>query len=703
MTHPDPHRGLDALFKPGSIAIVGASSDPRRFGGRPIQYLTQAGFPGGIFPINPSRSEIQGLSAYASLDAVGQPIDCALLAVGPEATIGAVDDCIRLGVKAAIILSAGFSEIGETGAARQAEMVARARAGGLRLLGPNCMGLFDARSRFYATFASAFEDGLAPVGNVGVASQSGGYGGYVLRHAVMREIGLACWATSGNECDVEIGELLGWMAGEADVEVLVAYMEGVRSGRSLITALASAQAARKPVVVMKVGRTAEGTAAAKSHTASLTGEDAVYDAVFDAYGVYRARTSDELLDVAYAASRGRLPRGRRTAILSMSGGIGVQMADFAADAGLVLSEVPEATRDRLRELVPFCSPQNPVDPTGQATADHHLLGTFTDALLGSGAFDALAVSVGIAGMAPSMAAGHRTALNEAYRRHPDQMVLLSITAPPDLVAAYREDGFLVFEDPSRAIAALGALARFAETLGRTEEAGDVPATEVPALGADGAFNEVAAKAMLEGCGVRPPRETLATDAAAAVEAATAIGYPVAVKIVSADIAHKTDVGGVALRLAGPDQVRDAVERMLAEIPRRLPDARIDGCLVSEMVTGGLEMIIGVTTDPVFGPVVTVGMGGVLTELYRDVAVAPAPVSPARARRMLDRLTIRPLLTGYRGGPAMDIEGLSNAVSRVSHLAASLAERIEGLEINPAVVMPGTGGVVALDAVITPRA
>jgi len=682
------------------VAIIGASSDQRRFGGRPIQYLLEAGFEGGIYPINPMRDEIQGLKAFKSINDVPGDVDLAMLAVGADVTQQTVEDCIARGVKAAICYGAGFAEVGGEGEIRQAKLVETARAGGLRLLGPNCMGALNARTKFYGTFASALEDGVPEAGRIAIASQSGGYGGYLLRHLFLRGLGVSQWVTTGNEADIDVGEALHWMAGQEDNDVLVAYIEGLRSRGSLIRALRRARENKKPIVVMKVGRTAEGSAAAASHTASLTGQDNVYDALFEEYGVYRARTTDELLDVSYALSRRSLPKGPRVGVISISGGIGVQIADFVSDAGLTMGQVPEATQDKLRALVPHCSPRNPIDMTGLVTTNHDIMEKTLDAVFEANAFDATLIFLGITGAAPSMARPLQQAIANAHARAPDQLVFVSVTCPPEMMREYDAKGMFAFEDPSRAVNALSALWRFHETFDSDIAAPlALPAVEPLELPEDGKLNEAAAKALLAEHGVRSPREAVAKDAAEAARLAANIGFPVAVKVVSPDILHKTEVGGVALRLADAAAVEDAVSRMAETIPQHLPDARIDGYLVSEMVTGGVECILGISQDEAFGPVVTFGLGGTLVELLKDTVCALAPVSVEQARAMIGKVRTAPLLTGYRGGPRHDIEALAQAISGLSILAAQHEGTITTIEVNPLVVRPDGGGVIALDAVI----
>lgn len=690
---------LDALFAPRSIAIIGASSDQRRFGGRPIQYLLDAGFAGGIYPVNPARDEIQGLKAYPSISDIKGPVDCAILAISAEATLATLEACIAKGVRSAILYGAGFSEMGDEGRALQDRVVAMARDAGMRLLGPNCMGLFNAHARFYATFASAMEEGVGKPGGIAVASQSGGYGGYLLKHLMLRGLGLSQWITTGNEADVDVGEALGWMAARPENEILLGYIEGVKSGEKLIAALETAQALGKPVIMMKVGRTAEGSKAAASHTASLTGEDAVYDALFDKYGVYRPRTTDEMLDVVSALSLKRPLQGDRIGVISISGGVGVQIADFVSDAGMRMGQLPDEAQAALRALVPACSPHNPIDMTGLVTTNHDIMEKTLDIVLGAKAFDATLIFLGIAGSAPSMAGPLKQAISNAYARHPDQLLSVAITASDAMVRDYAALGILTTEDPSRAVAALGALNRFRqrnEALVQPQPTFAALATSLPP---SGKFNEAQAKALLAQIGIPSPREAVATTPDEAAAQATAIGFPVALKLVSADILHKTEVGGVKLNLTSAAEVAAAAQDILASAKAARPDANIDGLLVSQMVTGGVETILGVHRDPAFGPVVTFGLGGVLVELLKDTVCAIAPVSFDEARSMIARIKTAALLTGYRGSEVHDVEALAHAIVDISHFVIQQRDSVASLEINPLRVMPGDGGVIALDAVI----
>ena len=370
--------GLTPLLAPRSVAVLGASSDPTRIGGRPIAYMRAQGFPGGLYPVNPNRAEIQGLKAYPSVADLPEAPDVAIVAVPAELAAPAIDDLARRGVKAVVMFTAGFAEMDQAGAVEQAKMVATARASGMRILGPNCLGVFDARRSYYATFSSSFDSGWPVLGRIGIASQSGAYGTHLYTLARNRGIGASLCVMTGNEGDVTVGECIGWLAENPEVDVIAVYAEGIREAPGLIAALEAARAAKKPVVMQKVGRSELGGEAAKSHTASIAGDDAVTEAVMKEFGVYRARNSEEMLDIAHTATRKIYPVANSLGVITVSGGAGVLISDVAESLGLAMPEMPMEAQQTLRALVPFCAPRNPVDATAQVSNDVTLVKTFTE-------------------------------------------------------------------------------------------------------------------------------------------------------------------------------------------------------------------------------------------------------------------------------------------------------------------------------------
>lgn len=688
---------FDVLLRPRSVAVIGASADVTRIGGRTLRHLREVGFTGDIYPVNPGRDEVQGLKAYRSLEDIPGKVDAAVLAIPTDAVLPAVEACARKGVGGAVVLSAGFAEMGGEGVVRQQRMTELARGAGMRLLGPNCLGMFNLHANSFLSFSGIFDQVKGRLGRLGLVSQSGGYAGEVVLSAQAVGLDFGVWITTGNEADIGLGEAMQHMASSDDVDVVVGYIEGVRDRQAFFDGLAAAHARRKPVVVLKVGRTEQGAKAAASHTASLAGSDGVFDAVFERYGVYRARSTEEMLDVAYAASRGVFPRGRRLAILTNSGGIGVQAADFAADEGLEVVTTPDAAQARLMELSPNGAPFNPVDMTGQVANDPPMFGYGLDAILSSGAFDSAYVSVGLIAGLPFIRQALLDSMRDAAAKHPEIALAASVTAPEETCAEYAAAGYLLYREPARAIKALAALATFPAAWDRPLP-DDTALAGMPTVAAGTVFSEKSGKALLAEIGVPSPAEHLVQDAAGALAAARAIGRPVAIKVVSPDILHKTEIGGVALGVA-PENAGTRVEAMIAAVTAAMPQARIEGYLVSPMITGGTECIVGVHTDPLLGPVIMFGLGGVTVELLKDVTTRLAPVTEDEALEMVRSVRSYPLLDGFRGRAKADVAALAKAISAISRLAAANAGTVRTIEVNPLLVLDAGEGVLALDAVI----
>lgn len=691
--------GLDALFRPRSVAILGASDDPTRISGRPLRYLLEGGFKGAIHPVNLNRATVQGLKAYSSLADVPDTPDVALLAVPASQTEQAVRECVEKGVRGAVIFSAGYAESGADGIEMQARITGIARAGGLRLLGPNCLGVFNPQIGFYGTFTQSLDKEMPFPGPLGIVSQSGAYGSHIAYLARKRGIGINYWITTGNEADVDVAESLEWMAVQPDVKVIMAYVEGVRDGARFRRALGLARENGKPIVMMKVGRSEIGARAASSHTASLAGSDAIYDALFRQYGVHRATTTEEQIDVAYACARGIFPKGNKLGVVTLSGGAGVLISDSAERNGLDVAPMPEAAQKTLKELLPIATVVNPVDTTAQALNDMNLLARNIEVILEQGGYDAL---IGFFTTVPNtrtLSKPLREAIAAGCARFPDRLIALQMIADPEVVREYERAGFLVFEDSDRAVAALAALSRFGASLSRPA---DTTRVEAAAPIGGEALSERAAKELLGKAGIPFLDERLAADAASAGAAADAIGYPVVLKIVSPDIEHKTEIGGVIVGVAGRAAVEAAYATLLARAAEHRPDARIEGVLVAPMAKQGVEVIVGVSRDPVFGPAVMFGLGGVHVEVLKDVSFRLAPFGREEATRMIDEIRGRAMLSGVRGAPPSDVDAVADLLVRISRFAAAHAADIETIDLNPVIVRPAGEGVVALDALVVPR-
>lgn len=694
MTDTAGFSALTPLIAPRSVAVIGASDDPRRIGGRPIAYMRAGGFGGAILPVNPNRAQVQGLTAYPSVADLPTVPDAAILAVPAAHALDAMRALAARGVRAVVAFTAGFAEVDAAGAAAQAEMVRIARDAGMRLLGPNCLGLFDGRTGYYATFTNALETGWPIPGRIGIASQSGAYGTHVFAAARNRRIGASLVVTTGNEADVTVGELIGWMAQHPDTDVIAAYIEGIRDGASFIAALAAARAARKPVVLMKVGRSALGQAAALSHTASIAGDDAVTDAVLAEFGVVRARTTEEMLDIAYTATARVYPVRNTLGVLTVSGGAGVLISDAAEAAGLPMPPMPDEAQAKLRALVSFSAPRNPVDATAQVFNDFALAEAFMESMVADGGYAsniAFFSQTGGGSHAPAL----RTMLRDVRKAHPDRLYVLSVIAAPDVVAGYEAEGMIVHEDPSRAVAAIAAMGTFGAAF---EAAPALPPPEVPHVALpDATPDEATAKRLLAEAGIAAAPERVCASADEAVAAAESFGFPVVMKIVSPDILHKTEVGGVLLGVATAEAVREGYATLIARARAARPDARIEGVLVARQLSGGTECILGIQQDPVFGPVAVFGLGGVFVEVLRDVVLHRCPFGVDVAERMIRSIRGAPLLLGARGRPPADIAALAQMLSRLSVFAHQAGPRLRSIDLNPVFALPD--GAYAADAVI----
>lgn len=689
---------FSSLLAPRSVAIVGASDDPTRIGGRPLRYLRESGFKGAVLPVNPKRETVQGLPAFASIAALPSVPDTAILAVPSHLTRQAVEECARAGVKSAIVFSAGFAETGEDGARLQADMVAIAKGSGMRLLGPNCLGVFNPSVGYFGTFSVVLDNQLIAPGPVGIVSQSGAYGAHIAHLARKRGLGISQWVTTGNECDIDVAETLDWMVRQPETNVIMAYAEGVRDRDAFIGALERARKAEKAIIFMKTGRSDVGAEAAASHTASLAGSDAVFDAVLRQYGVYRASTTAEQLDVAYACASGIYPPSNRTGIFTMSGGFGIQLADDAEAAGLDVAPMPEAAQDRLKEMLPYSSPRNPVDATAQVVSDMDMLTRYVRTMITDGGYDIFTAILGTGPSSKNFADPLRKALMAAMDGQQGKIRGLTMSAPDEVVRQYEKDGFLVYEDGSALARALGALVWLKQGFDLNRDAARVaPGVRIDLP--EGPLSEADAKAVLARAGLEFPDEQLVPPGGDVGEAASSIGFPVVLKICSPDIAHKTEVGGVAVNLLDADAARTAAAEILQRAAEHAPGARIDGILVAPMAPEGVETIIGVMQDPVLGPVVMFGLGGIFVEVLKDVTFRAAPFDEAEAMRMIREIRGVAMLEGVRGAPPSDIEALARMLSNLSRFAAAHADRIESIDLNPVRVLPRGQGVVPLDALI----
>jgi acyl-CoA synthetase (NDP forming) len=654
------------------------------------------GFQGGLYPINPNRAEVQGLKAYPSIADLPETPDVAIVAVASEVAAPAVEELGKRGVKGIVMFTAGFAEMDDAGAAVQQQMVTTARKYGTRLLGPNCLGVFDAARSYYATFSSSFDSGWPVRGRIGIASQSGAYGTHLYTLARNRGIGASLCIMTGNEADVTVGECIGWLAENPDTDVIAVYAEGIREAPGLIASLEAARSARKPIIMQKVGRSELGSKAAKSHTASIAGNDAVTEAVMAEFGVFRARNSEEMLDIAHTATRKIYPIRNTLGVITVSGGAGVLISDEAERVGLTMPEMPEATQKRLRELVPFCAPRNPVDATAQVSNDVTLVNTFTEAMVHDGGYSSV---LGFFSMTASSRRWPSISeqLNKVRDAYPDRLYNLSIIAPKEVRDAAEAAGWVVHEDPTRAVIAIDAMGRFGQAFAGkvTQPVPSIPPVTLPSAPP----TEAEAKRLLATAGIASAPEAECKTPDEAVAAAVRLGYPVVLKILSPDILHKSEIGGVLLNVDNADAVRHGFATLMERARSAAPMAHIDGVLVAKQLTGGIECIMGITRDPVFGPIAMFGLGGIFVEIMKDVVFRRAPFGTDVAEQMIRSIKGAPLLMGARGRKPADINALADMLAHLSAFAAAAGPDLASIDLNPVFAMPDGEGAFAVDAVI----
>ncbi|CAM5445862.1 MULTISPECIES: acetate--CoA ligase family protein [Streptomyces] len=684
---------LDRFFRPESVAVVGASdAEGRPNTGITRQLLDWAQRVGArIHPVHPTRDTVFGLPCVASVADLPEQVDLAVLLVGDP--IPVIEELAESKVKFAVAFASGFAETGEQGAAAQERLAAAVKRSGIRLLGPNTN--LNAFERFRDDL-----DGPA----IALITQSGHQGRPVF---TLQELGvrLSHWAPTGNEADLETSDFISYFAERPEVGAIACYVEGLKDGRAFLLAADRAARAGVPVVAVKVGRTEAGARMAASHTGKLTGADDVVDAAMRQYGVIRVDGLDQLQDTAALLARARTPRADGVVVYSISGGTGAHFSDLATAAGLRLPPLSAAKQAELHEWIPpYLNVANPVDNGGHPVGDWRGR-KIIDAILADPSVGVLICP--ITGPFPPMSDKLAQDLVDAAEQT-DKLVCVVWGSPLGTEAAYREtllgsDRVATFRTFANCIGAVKAyLSHHRFTTGYRSPFDEAPRVPSPSFRKAQALmrpgqqlSEHAAKQLLRAYGIRVPREQLVTSAAAAVRAAGLVGYPVVMKASGARLAHKTELGLVKVGLTSASQIRDAY-RELTDIAR-YEGVDLDGILVCQMVERGVEMVVGVGHDSLFGPTVTVGLGGVLVEVLGDAAVRVPPFGEGQARDMLDELRGRALLDGVRGGPPLDVDALVEVVLRVQRMALELGDELSELDINPIMVLPRGQGAVALDA------
>ena len=698
---------LEHFFTPASVAVVGASTKPGKVGYRLLENLVEAGFRGPIYPVNPHAQEILGLRCYPTVLKIEGGVDLAVVVVPAAAVLEVVEQCGQKGIDSAIVISAGFKESGPEGVERERQLAALARRHGIRVVGPNCLGIIATPGRAGGSGLNAsFAPGFPNRGNIALMSQSGALATAIIDWSLQQHIGFSKFVSFGNGVDVGVVDLLRAWENDPDTSVIVAYVEGLPNGPEFMR-VARQVSAKKPVIIVKSGSTQAGARAVSSHTGSLAGSEQAYTAAFLQSGVIRARSVEELFDFAVAFAYQGPPKGRQVAVLTNAGGPGIMTTDALERAGLRLAGIDPGTVEKLRRSLPSASNfYNPIDVLGDADAERYNLAA--EAVLEDENVQAM-----VALLTPQ-------AVTEPKETAEGLVKLASATDKPVLASfmggeAMAEASSILaanqvpnYAYPERAAEALRAMAGYREWL-------EEPPDEIPRVVADtdaveavfaaarreGRVNlgETEAREVLRAYGFQVPESKLARTAEEAARLAEEIGYPVVMKIASPDILHKSDIGGVRLGIQDAQQAQDAFELMLLRARRFLPTADLRGVSVQETVRGGREVIIGSSRDPQFGPLVMFGLGGIYVEVLKDVSFRVAPFGERHARKMIEEIRSAALLWGARGERPADIDAIVHCLLTVSQLVSEHPDIVE-LDINPLKVREPGAGAVAVDARIT---
>jgi acetate---CoA ligase (ADP-forming) len=702
MPHP-----LDSFFAPKSIALIGASRDHEKIPGRLLGMLRKNGYPGQLYPINPNYDEIDGLKCFKSIAEIGAPVDLAVIVIPARAVLAALEQCAAVGVKNAVIISSGFAEEGGDSAAMQDGIAALAKRTGMRISGPNAEGFYSQVQKVAATFSPTVDvKPDAPVlvaskRRIGIVAQSGGIGFAIYHRAKALGVALSYVVSAGNESDLGAGEFLDYMVQDSSTDVILLFIEGIRDVGKFLVAAKRAAELKKPVIVTKVGRSGAGERAAASHTASMAGWSAAYDAVFAKYGFIVSNDLDEAVTIAALLTTNPLPKGDRVAVLTVSGGAGIWGADTVSMQGLRVPELSADVQNQIKQWMPsYGAAGNPVDVTAQGVSSGGLQKSI-ELFDQSDEIDATLVVLSLSSEVrmPFKEAELKPVI--AAQRKP--VVFYSYTLPSQFARhELAKSGVVVLSGLTHVGVAMRRLADYAKFSLAPEVESAAPKRDLSAQLTSGTLSEFDGKSLLRAAGIALPDEVLVTERDGLDAAIERVGFPLVMKIQSPDIAHKSEVGGVRVNIRAKGEAFTAYRDMLDTVQKQRPQAAIQGVLVGPMAKKGVEIIVGTMIDKTFGPMVMVGLGGITTELFKDVVYRPAPVSVAEATAMLETLKAVPLLQGFRGAPKADVAALARLISDISLLAAQHAGEIAEIEVNPVLVHPDGQDVTIVDALVVPR-
>jgi acyl-CoA synthetase (NDP forming) len=690
---------LKAALDPRSVAIIGASENPNKVGGRPVHYLDKFGFKGKIFPINPSRPEVQGHKCYPSLKDLPEAPEMVIVAVAGDNAIGAVEDCASRGVKVAVVMASGFGEVDAVeGKAKERRMVEVAHKAGMRIVGPNSQGLANFGTGAIASFSTMFMDMDRAEGHVAMLSQSGALSTVPVGFLRQKGIGVRHTHATGNDADITVGELAIAVAEDPEVKVLLLYLESIPEKKYLEELAAIALDRDLPIIALKSGRSEAGRQAAQSHTGALANEDRVVDAFFEHHGIWRAPDMRGLVEATELYLKGWKPKGRRLVAISNSGAVCVMTADAATAVGMPMAKLAPETDKKLKGILPsFATTTNPIDLTAALLSNSRLFGDILPVIAEDPAADAFIIGVPVAGAGYDVEAFSRDAA--AFGKQTGKPLVIAATQK-SVADQFAAEGTTVFPTEVEAVSALHQFLAHQELMARTRERRATrgkPSSSAPITGETSMLNESDSLALLAERGINVVPHRLCRSRAEAVAAFEAIGGPVVVKGCSADIAHKSELGLVKLSVKTREEAGD-IYTQVEDIIRK-HGARFDGVIVAAMAGGRREIMIGAHRDPVFGPVVAVGDGGKYVEIFRDTALLLPPFNSVEVKEALGKLRIAPLFTGVRGEAPMDVDALTDAIVKIGALMNDPAAKVMSLDLNPVMLDSAGKGSVVVDAVV----
>ena len=702
---------LSPLLNPESVAIIGVSKSSSRIGGRLFKYLSKHGYKGSLSLVNPKYKELKGVKCYPRISDIPIPIDCALIAVPEKNVISVLSECADSNVRAAVVFSSGFAEMGSYGKKKQRKIKELAKTKNLRICGPNCIGLINFNNHVALSFSQFLEiDTLIP-GNIGFISQSGALGGSLVNRAQDKNIGLSYFISSGNEADLGVSDFIEYLVlHDEKTKVIAALIEGFKDGSKFVEAAELALKHRKPIIVLKIGETEAGKKAAASHTGALVGSDSVIDAVFNQKGVIRVHNYDELLQTASLFSKGKIPKGNRVGILTSTGGGGIIMADYYTKLGLIVPELSQKTRELAsKEISSFGQVANPFDLTGQIFSDPEMFGRCMKLFMEENNFDIIQVNV-------SMVAGQSSEKRALYILESARGSLKPIVtwwAAGSLsepgIKILSDSEIALFRSPERCAMAVKSLVKYYQLLETRSDSTKYRYDDDYSISLDSAKNildagdtclsEHQSKALLKLYGIPVTRENVAKSPHEAIGFAEEIGFPVVLKIDSLDITHKSEAKAISLGVKSKEEILQFYEEIIENVEKYDPKARINGVLVQEMTRSGTEVIVGMSEDPQFGPTIAFGLGGIFVEVLKDISLRVVPLLKSDAELMVRETKGYEILRGLRGKNRSDIEAVIDVLLRISRLAEDWKHYISEIDINPLIVFDEGHGVKALDALV----